>query len=130
MDRKEDGDMKLVVFSENNQLRKHLEDLLTSTPHNFQTLDLPGVLARGKLSGFDGMLVDYQSWQRCISLFKYFGVLDDVNPRPIILFSKGKKAPALKLRNPKALTAHCSIPPQTEDFYAALQQMSASLVPA
>ena len=122
--------MKLVVFSENSSLRKHLEDLLTSTPHNFQAMDLPTLLARGKANGFDGMLVDYQSWQRCVSLFKYFGVLDAVNPRPVLIFSKSKKAPALKLRNPKAVTAHCSIPPQTEDFYAALQQMSSSMVPA
>ena len=48
----------------------------------------------------------------------------------IIVFSKTKKLPPLKFRNVKALTAHCSIPPQTEDFYAALQQMSAALVPA
>lgn len=122
--------MKLVVFSENSSLRKHLEDLLTSTPHNFQTFDLPAALSRGRLHGFDGMLVDYQSWQRCVSLMKYFGVLEDINPKPIIVFSKGKKPPPLKFRNPKALTAHCSIPPQTEDFYAALQQMSAALVPA
>jgi hypothetical protein len=122
--------MKLVVFSENSGLRKHLEDLLTSTPHNFQTFDVAAILSRGRLAGFDGMLVDYQSWQRCVSLFKYFGVIEDINPKPIIIFSKSKKLPPLKLRNPKALTAHCTIPPQTEDFYAALQQMSAALVPA
>jgi hypothetical protein len=122
--------MKLVVFSENNSLRKHLEDLLTSTPHNFQTFDVAAVLSRGRLGAFDGMLVDHQSWQRCVSLFRYFGVLEDINPKPVIVFSKSKKLPALKFRNPKALTAHCTIPPQTEDFYAALQQMSAALVPA
>ena len=36
--------MKLVVFSENSGLRKHLEDLLTSTPHNFQTFDVAAIL--------------------------------------------------------------------------------------
>jgi hypothetical protein len=122
--------MKLVVFSENSSLRKHLEDLLTSTPHNFQTFDLPTLLSRGRLGAFDGMLVDHQSWQRCVSLFRYFGILDEVNPKPIIIFSKTKKLPPLKFRNPKALTAHCSIPPQSEDFYTALQQMSAVLVSA
>jgi hypothetical protein len=122
--------MKLVVFSENSSLRKHLEDLLTSTPHNFQTFDLAAVLSRGRLGAFDGMLVDHQSWQRCVSLLKYFGVLEDINPKPVIIFSKGKKLPPLKFRNAKALTAHCTVPPQTEDFYAALQQMSAALVTA
>ncbi len=122
--------MKLVVFSENNSLRKHLEDLLTSTPHNFQTFDLAALLSRGRLGTFDGMLVDHQSWQRCVSLFRYYGVLENINPKPIVVFSKSKKLPPLKLRNPKAVTAHCSIPPQTEDFYAALQQISAALVTA
>ncbi len=122
--------MKLVVFSENNSLRKYLEDLLTSTPHNFQTFDLASVVSRGRLGAFDAMLVDHQSWQRCVSLFRYFGVLEDINPRPMIVFSKNKKLPPMKFRNPKVITAHCSIPPQTEDFYAALQQMSAALVPA
>jgi len=122
--------MKLVVFSENNSLRKHLEDLLTSTPHNFQTLDLPSILSTGRLKSFDGLLIDHQSWQRCISLFRYFGVLEDISAKPVLIFSKNKKLPALKMRNAKAMTAHCSIPPQTEDFYAALQQMSAAMVPA
>jgi hypothetical protein len=122
--------MKLVVFSENNSLRKYLEDLLTSTPHNFQTFDLATVVSRGRLGSFDAMLVDHQSWQRCVSLFRYFGVLEDINPRPMIVFSKNKKLPPMKFRSPKSITAHCSIPPQTEDFYAALQQMSAALVPA
>ncbi len=120
--------MKLVVFSENNGLRKHLEDLLTSTPHNFQTMDLATLLSRGKIGNFDGMLIDHQSWQRCVSLFRYFGVLEEINPKPVLIFSKNKKLPAMKLRNPKALTAHCSVPPATEDFYAALQQMSAAMV--
>ena len=122
--------MKLAVFSENGSLRKHLEDMLTSTPHNFQAFNLTTLLSRGRLTGFDGMLVDLQSWQRCVSLFKYFGIMEDLNPKPIIVFDKSKKLPPLKCRNTKALTAHCSLPTQTEDFYAVLQQMSASLASA
>ncbi len=34
----------------------------------------------------------------------------------------------MKMRNGKAPTVHTSLPPHTEDFYTALQQMSSTLV--
>jgi hypothetical protein len=122
--------MKLLVFSETTSIRKQIEDLLTSTPHNFESFDLDAMLARGRTKGFDGLLTDYQSWQRCAAIFRYFGAGESLNQRPVLIFSKHKKMPPVKSRPQKAVTAHCPLPPQNEDFYTALQQMASSLQPA
>jgi DNA-binding NtrC family response regulator len=119
--------MKLLVFSENNSVRKQIEDLLTSTPHNFESFDVDAMLARGRARGFDGLLTDHQSWQRCASLFRYFGITEALNQRPVLIFSKHKKMPTVKSRPHKVVTTHCSLPPQNEEFYSALQQMASSL---
>ena len=116
--------MKLLVFSENAGFRKQVEDLLTSTPHPFESCGLQDMLAKGKTAAFDGLLVDQDSWQHCASLFRYFDCLDALNQKPITVFSKSKKTPSLKLRPPKAVTVNCPVPVQNEDFYSALQQMS------
>jgi hypothetical protein len=122
--------MKLLVFSESPSFRKQIEDLLTSTPHHFESTRLEEMLAGGRSTGFDGLLVDLNSWQRCVSLLKYYERLDAINQRPVMIFSKQRKLPALKRRNPKALTVNCPMPIQNEDFYGALQQMSSALVAA
>ncbi len=122
--------MKLMVFSENNSLRKQVEDLLTSTPHNFETFNLQSILSREKAAGFDGLLIDHESWQRCTVLFRYFGVLDVLNGKPLLVMSKSKKLPGMKMRSGKAPTLHATFPSNTDDFYTALQQMSNSLVTA
>ena len=84
--------MKLMVFSENNGMRKYVEDLLTSTPHHFKAFELKTLLNRdGRTESFDGMLVDYDSWQRCASILKYFGVLENINTKPIVVISKFKR---------------------------------------
>ncbi len=119
--------MKLLVFSENNSIRKQIEDLLTSTPHNFESFDVEAMLSRGRARGFDGLLTDHQSWQRCASLFRFFGVTEALNQRPVLIFSKYKKMPPVKSRPPKAVTAHCPMPAQNEEFYSALQQMASAL---
>ena len=116
--------MRLLVFSENAGFRKQVEDLLTSTPHPFESFGLPDMLSKGKAATFDGLLVDFESWQHCASLFRYYNCLDGLNQKPITVFSKSKKAPSLKLRPAKAVTVNCSVPVQNEDFYSALQQMS------
>jgi len=120
--------MKLAIFSENLNFRKMVEDALTSTPHNFESLPLDGILGRGRMDGFDALLVDFQSWQRSAALFRYFGLLEVINRKPVIVFQKGKlkKAPALKLRNTRIHTGFCPIPVQTEELYLALQQMGTS----
>jgi hypothetical protein len=119
--------MKLLVFSESASIRKQIEDLLTSTPHNFESFDLDAILSRGRARGFDGLLTDYQSWQRCASIFRFFGVNETLSQRPVLIFSKYKKLPPVKSRPPKALTAHCPLPPQNEEFYSSLQQMASAL---
>lgn len=122
--------MKLLVFSESPSFRKQIEDLLTSTPHHFESARLEDMLTSGRASGFDGLLVDLNSWQRCVSLLRYYECLDVINQRPVMVFSKQRKTPTLKRRNPKALTVNCPQPIQNEDFYGALQQMSSALVTA
>ncbi len=118
--------MKLLVFSESNGFRKQVEDLLTSTPHRFESFGLADILEKGKAMSFDGMLVDHVSWQRCVSLLRYFNCLEALNQKPLAVFSKSKKLPALKLRSPKAITVNCPLPVQNEEFYSALQQMSSA----
>ena len=118
--------MKLLVFSENAGFRKQVEDMLGHTPHQAESRWLSDMLANGKNGGFDAMLVDYESWQRCAAMFRYFECLDALNQKPMILFSKGRKAPSLKLRRAKTLTAHCPLPIQGEEFQSALQQISAA----
>jgi len=119
--------MKLLVFSENASIRKQIEDLLTSTPHHFESYDVAAMLARGNTKGFDGLLTDHQSWQRLASIFRYFGTTENLNQRPVLIFSKYKKMPPVKSRPHKVVTAHCPLPPQNEEFYSALQQMSSAL---
>ena len=116
--------MKLLVFSERAGFRRQVEDLLTSTPHPFESYSLADMLAKGKNATFDGLLVDHESWQRCASLMRYFSALENVNQKPVLVFSKSKKTPLLKLRRVKAVTVNCPVPVQNEDFYSALQQMS------
>ena len=115
--------MKLLVFSENADFRKQVEDLVGRTPHQAECRGLTDMLADGKNSGFDAMLVDYESWQRCASMFRYFECLEVVNQKPMVIFSKFHKLPQLKLRWAKALTANCPVPIQNEDFQSALQQI-------
>lgn len=119
--------MKLLVFSESAGFRKQIEDLLTSTPHPFESCGLNDMLNKEKAKEFDSVLVDFESWQRCASLLRYFDRLDVINQKPILVFSKSKKAPPLKLRHAKMATVNCPVPVQNEDFYSALQQVSSSL---
>lgn len=107
-----------------------MEDLLTSTPHDFQSLALDEILHRGSLDNCDGVILDWDSWQRCTSLFKYFGVLEAINSRPIICLSRSRSHPPLKYRNPKLHTGYCPLPAQTEDLHTSLQEMSSHLVAA
>ena len=116
--------MKLLVFSENVGFRKQVEDLVGKTPHQAESRGLSDMLADGRNGGFDAMLVDYESWQRCASMFRYFECLEVVNQKPMVIFSKGRKLPQIKLRRAKALTTNCPVPIQNEDFQSVLQQIS------
>lgn len=118
--------MKLLVFSESAALRKQMEDLLSSGSHVTESRDIAEMVAKTKDGGFDGILSDYDSWQRSAALFRYFDCLDVLNQKPLLLFSKSRKAPSLKLRRAKAFTTHCSLPVQNEEFQAALQQVAAA----
>ena len=117
--------MKLVVFSESAGFRKQVEDLLNSTSHQAEARGLSDMLAKGRAGGFDATLVDYESWQRCAAVLRYFDCLDAVNQKPMVVFSKSRKAPPLKLRRARTVTANCPMPIQSEDFQSALQQISA-----
>ena len=118
--------MRLLVFSENSGFRKQVEDLLTSTPHPFESCGLSDIMIKGKAASFDGLLVDFETWQRCASMFRYFQILEVLNQKPVTVFSNSKKAPSLKHRRGKAVTANCPVPVQNEEFYSALQQMIAA----
>lgn len=118
--------MKLLVFSENAGFRKQLEDILSSSSHQTESRGIADMVAKTKTGGFDGVLADHDSWQRCAALFRYFDCLDVLNQKPLLLFSKSRKAPSLKLRRAKAFTTHCSLPVQNEEFHAALQQLAAA----
>ena len=118
--------MKLLVFSENATLRKQMEDLLSSGSHQAESRSIAEMVAKTKAGGFDGILADHESWQRCAALFRYFECLEVLNQKPLLLFSKSRKAPSLKLRRAKAFTTHCSLPVQNEEFQAALQQVAAA----
>ncbi len=119
--------MKLLIFSEHASFRKQIEDLLTSTPYPFEAFGLADMMEKARSTSFDGLLVDFESWQRCASVFRYFERLDVLNQKPAVVFSINKKPPALKLRRSKALTLNCPVPVQNEDVYFALQQLSSSL---
>lgn len=118
--------MKLLVFSESAGFRKQVEDMVSSTSHQAESRGLGDMLAKSKAGGFDGVLADYQSWQRCAAMFRYFECLDVLNQKPLILFSKGRKAPSLKLRRAKTFTTHCPLPIQSEEFQSALQQIASA----
>jgi len=116
--------MKLLVFSESAGFRKQVEDLTSSSSNQVESRGLGDMMAKTKAGGFDGVLTDHQSWQRCAAMFRYFECLDGLNQKPMILFSKNRKAPSLKLRRAKSFTTHCSIPIQGEELQSALQQIS------
>jgi hypothetical protein len=118
--------MKLLVFSESAAFRKQVEDLLAPTSHQAESRGLTEMLTLGKDDGFDATLTDYQSWQRCASMFRYFDCLELINQKPMMIFSKGRKTPPLKLRRARAFTTNCPVPTQNEDFQAALQQIAAA----
>lgn len=122
--------MRLIVFSESNAIRKKVEDLLTSTPHDFQSLSLSEILVKGAVKNCDGLILDWDSWQRCTVLLKYFGVLDDINARPLVCLVLSKSINQMKYRSSKVYTAFCPMPSHTEDLHGYLQEMSANLVPA
>ncbi len=116
--------MRLLVFSESAGFRKQVEDLLTSTPHPFESCGLADMMVKGRAGAFDGLLVDFETWQRCASMFRYFQFLDVINQKPMTVFSQSKKLPTMKLRRSKAPTANCPVPVQNEEFFSALQQMT------
>ncbi|HAP00219.1 MAG TPA: hypothetical protein DCQ83_09275 [Fibrobacteres bacterium] len=116
--------MKVLVFSESAGFRKQIEDLLSHSSHQVEARGLNEILDKSKDLNFDATFTDYESWQRCASVFRYFDCLDTLNQKPLMFFSKNRKAPALKLRRARSFTTHCPLPLQNEEFQAAMQQLS------
>lgn len=120
--------MRVLVFSESGSIRKYIEDLLTSTPYHFQAVNVDGMARRGAMKDFDAVMTDFQTWQRSVGMLRYFGTLEEINQRPLMIFSKVKRGGPLKLRSPKPFTVYCALPAPSEEFHGNLQQMANAMV--
>ena len=96
--------MKVLFFSENENIKKSVAKALEGSSHELLSADLSELSGMEDLSDVDAMISDKKSWQRCVVLFKYFGVLNSLNQKPLLVLANDSKAKTLKFRDSKMST--------------------------
>lgn len=116
--------MKYLVFCEDAASRRQIEDLLsaTSLPHESVTLD--ALLSKGTVDGYTAVVTEHETWQRNVSILRYFEGLEALNQKPMLVFSKLKRQGGVKLRRTRATTLYSPLPAQVRDVQPMLLQLA------
>ncbi|MBF0431995.1 MAG: hypothetical protein HQK83_11990 [Fibrobacteria bacterium] len=115
--------MKLLVFSEESAVFEMVQNVLENTEHDMERFGLGELSSSKDLTGHDVIVVDKKSWQRCVTIFKYFGILDAINDKPLVILTNELKANHLKFRDSKQKTAFSPYPIKAEDFFSSLTKL-------
>jgi hypothetical protein len=115
--------MRILLFSEKEKINQMVTEALENTSHQANTVDLSILTGMKDFSEFDIMVTDKKTWQRCAAVFKYFGILNSINDKPLMILVNDSKARSLKLREMQRKTEFYFLPFKTEDLLFSLENL-------
>lgn len=115
--------MNLLIFAENERIRRSIEEYFKSTPHKLQGVDLSTISSMKDLSPYHAMVTDQKSWQENAAILRYFGLLTQINHLPLMVFRESGKQQKLKFREIGHQTVVCNFSLSTEEVQSFLDQL-------
>lgn len=116
--------MKYLVFCEDAASRRQIEDLLSATSLPHESVSLERLLVKGATEGYTAVVTEHETWQRNVSILRYFDCLDAVNQKPMLVFSKLRRQGGVKLRRTRAATLYSPLPAYARDVQPMLLQLA------
>lgn len=116
--------MKYLVFCEDAASRRQIEDLLSATSLPYESVTLDGLLDKKGLDAYTAVVTEHETWQRNVSILRYFEHLDALNQKPMLVFSRLKRQGGVKLRRTRVTTLYCPLPAQARDVQPMLLQLA------
>jgi len=120
--------MKFLFFSENAKAIESTKQVLQGSSHVITHVDLTLLTELDNLDDFDAVLVDKKTWQRCAAIMKYFGILDMINTKPLMVLATTSKSRSLKFRDSQEQSIFCGFPITQEDFNFAADKLFSAQV--
>jgi len=115
--------MNLLAFSDNLKTIQSLRDAISGSVHTLEQANLVEISSGIPFSNFDGLIIDWKSWQRNAALFKYFGILEDINNLPLMILSSDGKKIRIKLRESSFPLVYSNYPVIANDVLSNLEKL-------
>lgn len=116
--------MKFVLLCNDRFMNPDVESVLRSVPDNSEIVRLNGdfLAEGGTLPECDAFIAERKTWQRFYSLFRYLGIIDEIERLPLISLVDSRKTAALKGKLGKS-TTRLQIPTSRESFSALIDDV-------
>lgn len=108
--------MKLLLYPGSNKIGAVIKDFFSDSQYQITEVNLEQFTGLKDFSSYQGILVDKRNWQRNSVLLKYFGTLEKLGKRPLIVFNNEGHSQKLKYREASQPSAICSFSTGREEI--------------
>ncbi len=117
--------MNLLVFSDNGKIIPSVTDALSSSIHQVRAVGLDELTVMKEFSDYDGIICDKRTWVNNAALFRYFGILDSLNHKPLLILTNESRKARLKLREAVQPVVYSGLPVNADDLLSSVEKLVA-----
>ncbi len=120
--------MKLLIFTNYKRIKLAISNMIGKTQYEAVYNNFEELTSNREVEQFDAIIVDRKTWQTHASLLKYFGLLDALNQKPLLVLANEYGSSHIKFRDSKSFTGLFSTSMDISEFTAVLDK--AQSIPA
>jgi hypothetical protein len=115
--------MQILCFSEDSKTRDAVMEVQKSGGYKIKLVGFEELAANPDCSAYEALIVDKKTWQRTAAILMYFGILSQIDQKPLLVIANDPKTKRLKFRNQNQRILQCSLPLKMDEFTSLINKL-------